>query len=178
MTPRLGRWLGGSVVVVGLMVVLFGFLAWATVTLDGGSPSTLTGWGTISGAESAVGQNINDVITSLQGTGSYRPALLPTVLGGAAVLPGVWIAVRRSKFAAAGVVALGLFIGAWGLYRALRPGDIAGLLVAGDVSTAAVGPWATCFAGAAIIGPAVAVLILPAPPPPGVRRSRGIQPRR
>lgn len=170
-------------VVTALLVVLFGFLAWVTVTLDGGSPSTVTGWGTIGGAgssggEAAVGENINDVITSLDGTGSYRPALLSTVLGGAVVLAGVWIAVRRSKFAAAAAAALGLFIGAWGLYRALRPGNVAGLLLDGDVATAAVGPWVTFIGGLVILGLAVAVLVLPAPPPPVIRRTRGIQPRR
>lgn len=177
MTPRRGRLLGGWMVVAALLVVLGGFLAWVTVTLDGGSPSTLTGWGTISGTDSAVGENINDVIVSLQGTGSYRPALLPTVLAAAAVLCGVLIVVRRSKFAAAGAVAVGLFIAAWGVYRALRPGDIAGLLVEGDVSTAAVGPWVTAVAGAAVVALAVPVLVGVAPPPPAPR-TRGIQPRR
>lgn len=178
MTARTGRLIGGAIVVVALLVVLVGFLGWASVTLADGGSSALTGWGTISGPDAAAGENINDVIAGLLGTGSYRPALLPTVLAAGVVPVGLWVAVRRSRFAAAAGTALGLFIGAWGLFRALRPGDIAGLLTAGDVATASVGPWVTLIGGAAIMGLSGAVLLSGSPPVPIDRRSRGIQPRR
>lgn len=178
MTPRAARLLGAGIVLASLLVVLSGFSAWSTVTLAGGTASSLTGWGTIGGANTAAGENINDVIASLDGSGSYRPALLPSVLAAGGVVAGGWIVVRRSRFAAAGAVAVGLFVGAWGLFRALRPGDVAGLLADGDVSTAAAGPWLTLLAGVAMVGLATVVLTRPPPTVRAPQRTRGIQPRR
>ncbi len=179
MKAKVARLLGAGIVLAGLSVVLAGFLTWADVTLAGADSSTLSGWGAISGGPStAAGGNLNEVIAGLGGVGSYRPALLPTALAGLGVVAGAWVAVRRSKFAAAGAVAVGLFIGGWGLYRALHPGDVAGLLVEGDVATAAVGPWITLVAGLAMVGLAVAVLAARTPAPGAVPRTRGIQPRR
>ncbi|WP_111765210.1 hypothetical protein [Nakamurella deserti] len=179
MTPRTGRLLGAGIVLTGLLLILFGFLTWADVALAGADSSSLSGWGAISGGPgAAAGDNINEVITSLGGVGSYRPALLPTVLAGFGVVAGLGVVVRTSKVAAAGAVAVGLFVVGWGLYRALRPGDVAGLLVEGDVATAAVGPWVTSVGGLAMVALAVAVLAARAPAPPVAPRRRGIQPRR
>ena len=179
MTARTARWCGAGIVAAGLLVVLCGFLTWADVTLTGAARSSLGGWGAISGGpDTADGDNLNDVIISLGGVGSYRPALLPTTLAGLGAVAGVWVVVRRSRFAAAGAVAVGLAIAAWGLFRALRTGDIAGLLADGDVATASVGPWATLAGGLLMIGAALPVCLVRPAAPPVVPRSRGIQPRR
>lgn len=172
------RLLGAGVAVTALIALLAGFLGWSNVTLAGSGTATLSGWGTIGGPDTAAGENINDVVAGLGGSGSYRPALLSTVLAVPGLMAGIWIAIRRSKFAAAGAVALGLFLAAWGLYRVVRPGDVAGLLEAGDVSAAAMGPWVTLGVGVAMVGAAGAVLLLSMRAPAVGSPSRGIQLRR
>ncbi len=179
MTARGARLCGAGIVLAGLLVVLCGFLTWAVVALTGASSSSLGGWGAISGGpDSADGDNLNDVITSLGGVGSYRPALLPTTLAGPGVVAGIWVAVRRSRFAAAGAVAVGMAVAAWGLFRGVRTGDIAGLLTDGDIATASIGPWATLAGGLLMVAAAVPVCLVRPAAAPTVPRSRGIQPRR
>lgn len=168
---------GAVVVVAASVVILMGFTTWMTVTLAGGSPATLTGWGTIGGRGSAAGENINDVISSLQGSGNYRPALLATALAALAAPAGLRLLFVRGKIAAVSAGTCGLFIAAWGLYRALVPGDVAGIVTDGDSTQAGFAPWLVLAAGTAMMAAAATVFVVHPEPVPA-RRTRGIQQRR
>lgn len=163
-----------------LLVPLFGFTSWLVISNPGGENSTLNGWGLISGVPGVDSQNINDVIASLDGSGSYRPALLPTALAVLALLSGSWLIIadhKVSKLAAAAAAACGMSLAGWGLYRGLVPGDVAGILTDGEYR-AGPGAWLVLAAGITIIAIAAWVLAQRQPAAASAARSRGIQPRR
>jgi len=167
---------GALTVVGGALAVLMGFLNWALIANPGGADGTLTGWGGIGGVADMQGQNINDVISGLGGSGSYHPALFSTVLAGGAVVAGVVLLWRRFGLAAGVAIGCGVGIVGWGLFRALVPGDVAGIVEDGGTGSA-IGPWLLAVCGLVILaGGMVAALDRPAARIP-TGRSRGIQPR-
>lgn len=170
---------GAAVCLLAVLVALSGFTVWVVIRNPGAADSTLTGWGLIGGVRDSAGQNLNQLIAGLPGAGSYRPALFPTALAGLTLMAGIWLLTRPSKLAAAGAVGSALFIGAWGLYRGLVPGDVAGIVEEGGATTG-IGPWVVLGAAVGIVAAVVPVLIAgpPAPPARSASRSRGIQPRR
>lgn len=157
-------------------MVVASFAPWiGTATVDGGS-TTITGWGSISGASEIAGTNLNDV---LDGTATYRPGLLGLLFGALTVVAAIVVAAvgggRRPHRVTAAVLALCGLVGAgWGLYRGINPGD-AGVFEAGDVSVG-IGPWLTALGGLLTIG-AAAVILAGRIDPPGPTTRRGIQPR-
>ncbi len=168
---------GVAIVLLAIVGMLLGVTVWAVITNPGAPDGTLTGWGSIGGVEGVSGDNINDVISDLGGTGSYRPALLSTVLLGAALLGGIVLLVRRaSRVGAAGAVVFGTLAAAWALYRAFVPGNVAGIVEEGGTRSATA-PW--IIAGCAVLVVVAGVVAL-LDRPPSVRqppRTRGIQPR-
>lgn len=173
--PAPPRIAGALVVTGGLLVVVAGFVPWMRISNPGAGDSGLDGWGNISGVPTMTGQNINEVISSAGGVGSYRPALFPTVLAVFVLVAGVVLIWRRLDPATwiAATAAAGATM--FGTYRGLVPGNVAGIVDAVDVHVAA-GAWVT--AGAALVawGAAAAALIVRRPAPPAPRSSRGIQP--
>jgi hypothetical protein len=171
--PRIA---GALVVAGGLLVVVAGFVPWMRISNRGASDSGLDGWGNISGVPTMAGQNINEVISSAGGVGSYRPALFPTVLALFVLVAGVVMLWRRLApavwIAAMGAAGAAMF----GTYRGLVPGDVAGIVDAVDVHVAA-GAWVTAGAGLVACGAAAAALVVRHPGPPVPVPSRGIQPR-
>jgi hypothetical protein len=133
---------GLLVLVLALLIVLVGFSDWVRITNIDASDGQISGWGMISGVRGMAGENINDVIASLDGFGSYRPALLSAVLAALVAFAALGMIWRQSRIAAAAVLACAVLLAAWGLYRALVPGDVGGVVEEG-ASSAAVGPWST-----------------------------------
>jgi hypothetical protein len=164
-------------VLAAALAVLFGFLSWVWITNAGTSDSAVDGWGNISGVPTMDGQNINDVIASTGGFGSYRPALFLTAMAVLVLGCGLVLAWRASRPVAALATVAGVGILGWGLFRGAVPGDVAGVVDQADVHSA-VGPWLTVAAG--LVVTVVAAAALGNRRPRGARRpvrSRGIQPR-
>lgn len=175
-TTRAG--LGGLALGGGLLALVAGFLPWLTTDTEDGGTTALTGWGGITGSSQIAGTNINDV---LDGSGTYRPALIGLIFGVIAAVAGFVIMVylpegRRPHRVTASVLTLcGLICLGFGLWRGIEPGD-ASVFQSGETS-AAFGPWLTAAAGALVLVPAVLIFagrIDPVVSPP---RRRGIQPR-
>ena len=160
-----------------VLVVLFGFTHWLIITNPGSTASTLTGWGLIDGVDGVSGQNVNDVISSLDGSGSYQPAFLPTALAALAFAIGVRLVFVRSRVVVVAAVACGGLIAIWGGYRGLVPGDVAGILSEGEYR-AGVGPWLVLAGGAVILATAIVMLVKHQAPVGPAPRTRGIQPHR
>jgi hypothetical protein len=174
-SARLVQRLPGSIIAItSVLVALFGFTTWLVISNPGSNDSTLTGWGVIGGVDGVSGQNINEVISSLDGIGSYRPALLPTALAALAFIVGLRLIFARSRIAAAAAVACGGFIAIWGGYRGLVPGDVAGILT-GDEYRGGIGAWLVLVAGLAIVATATVVLVKRPVQTSPAPRTRGIQ---
>jgi hypothetical protein len=167
---------GALAVVGGALAVLMGFLNWALISNPGSADGSLTGWGGIGGVADMRGQNINDVISDLGGSGSYHPALFSTVLAGGAVVAGGVLLWQRFGLAAGVTIGCGVGIVGWGVFRALVPGDVAGIVEDGGTRSA-IGPWLLAVCGLVIVaGGVVAALDRTAARVP-TGRPRGIQPR-
>lgn len=186
-----GLRLGAGLVAVlgGLAMVIGSFLPWIhTATEDGGSTG-ISGWGTISGASEMAGFDLNDIL-AMDGLGTYRPGALGAVFGGLAMVAGVVLAAvtpgRRAaargestrpphRITASALVLCALAGMAWGIFRALAPGD-AHVLLPGE-GTAGIGPWITAVGGLLVLAVAVAVLTGRLDPSDEVApRHPGIQP--
>lgn len=167
---------GLIVIVASGLIALYGFLPWMVISNQGSADSTLSGWGLIGGVDGVDATNINEVIAGLDGSGSYRPALFPTILAVLAVAGAVRLLFAASKVAAAAVATCGVIVVAYGIFRVVSPGDVAGILNAGE-SRAGIAPWLTLVSGVFILAAAVLVLAgkYEAQRP---MVSRGVQPRR
>ena len=164
------------IVIGGVLAVLLGFANWALITNPGADDGTLTGWGGIGGVADMAGENINEVIDSLGGSGSYQPALFTTVLAGAAVLAGLFLIWRRAGAAAGVALACGVGIVAFAVFRGLVPGNVAGIVEDGGTRSG-IGPWLVAVCGLVIIAGGVIALLDRPPAAVPAGRSRGIQPR-
>ena len=148
--PSRSRVAGVVVVIGAALAILLGFLNWALISNPGSADGTLTGWGGIGGVADMQGQNINDVISDLGGSGSYHPALFSTVLAGGALVAGVVLLWRRFGLAAGVAIGCGVGILGWGVFRALVPGDVAGIVEDGGTRSA-IGPWLVAVCGLVIV---------------------------
>jgi len=146
-------------------------LTWLSLPDDAGGTTSVSGWGTVGGGSQIAGQNIND---AMDGHATFRPGLLPLLIGAFALLAALGIALvvrgrKPHRIPAAVLVLCGLAALTWGIVRILRPDPI-GLLEPG-AGSAGAGPWLTAGSGVVLLAVAVVVLLgLLDPPPP----ARGI----
>lgn len=144
----------------GLGLIVASFLSWVTTPMQTGGRTSISGWGMISGGSDEVdGVNFNDLMS---GAGSFRPGAVALIAGVVALIPALIIAVtgagRRPNRVVAVVLGLaGAVAVVWGLIKAISPGDVLGVLPAGQASAGA-GPYLTVFCGLVLIAVAVAVL--------------------
>lgn len=151
-------------------------LTWISLPDGTGGTTSISGWGSVTGGQ-IDGQNINDAMV---GFASFRPGLLSAIIGGLALPAAFGIAIltrgdKPHRIPASVLTLCSLGGLAWGIIRGASPGDLAGVLGAGEGSSG-VGPWLT--AGCSLILLAAAVVVFTGvldPPPP--TRHRGIQPR-
>jgi hypothetical protein len=149
-------------------------LTWLSLPDGAGGTTSLSGWGTVSGGSDIAGENIND---AMDGLATYRPGLLPLLIGAFALLAALGIAVvargpKPHRIPAALLALCGLAALVWGLVRILHP-DSLGLLDPGEGSPGA-GPWLTAGSGVVLLAVAVVVLLGVLDPPPPIRAT-GIQ---
>ena len=165
-----------SAIVAAAGCIAASTLIWISLPDGTGGRTSISGWGAVSGGQ-INGQNINDL---LDGYASFRPGVLAVVVGSLALLAAIGIAVvargsRPHRIPAAVLVLCGLVGVVWGLIRGLSPGDLAGVLNAGEGSSGP-GPWLTAGCSVILLAAAVVVFTGVLDPPKPVPR-RGIQPR-
>jgi hypothetical protein len=173
-TLRLIVALGAVLASAGCMIA--SLLTWISLSDGTGGTTSISGWGGITGGQ-IDGQNIND---AMAGFATYRPGALSVVIGGLALLAAFGIALvargdKPHRIPAAVLTLCGLGGLAWGIFRGVSPGDLAGVLGSGEGSSGP-GPWLTAGCSLFLLAGAVAVFTGVLDPPPPVRR-RGIQPR-
>ena len=149
-------------------------LTWLSLPDGAGGRTSISGWGTVSGGSQIAGQNIND---AMDGLATFRPGLLPVLIGAFALLAALGIALvargpKPHRIPAVLLALCGATALAWGIVRVLRP-DSVGLLDPGEGSPGA-GPWLTAGCGLVLLTVAVVVLLGLLDPPSPVRQ-RGIQ---
>ncbi|AZI57758.1 hypothetical protein EH165_05945 [Nakamurella antarctica] len=168
--------LAASVVVGVGLVVVGGFVTWLRVDAGDLAGLTVSGWGLIGGTSDLAGSNINDLLADV--SGSYRQAVLPVIFAGLAAIAAIRLGWGPSKIGAATLVACGLCVAGWGLYRGLNPGNLVNILDSGE-SRAGVGPWLVFAGGVEMIAVGAGLLagVAKAPAAPHFRRARGISPR-
>src|SRR5690606_12418086 len=98
------------------------------------------------------GVNLNDIMAE---EGSYRPGMVVLVAGGVAVFAGLILAattagVRPPRLLGVVLAAAGTVAAGWGLLRAFSPGDVIGVLPAGEAAAGA-GPVTAAIAGLLVL---------------------------
>ncbi len=156
--------------------IIASVLTWISLPDGTGGITSISGWGGVTGGQ-IDGQNIND---AMDGYASFRPGTLAVVIGGLALLAAFGIALvargEKPHRIPASVLALtGLGGLAWGIFRGVSPGDLAGVLGSGEGSSG-FGPWLTAGCSILLLASAVVVFTGVLDPPPPLRH-RGIQPR-
>lgn len=151
-------------------------LTWISLPDGTGGATSISGWGGITGGQ-IDGQNIND---AMSGFATFRPGTLSVVIGGLALLAAVGIASlargdKPHRIPASVLALCGLGGLAWGVLRGVSPGDLAGVLGAGE-SSSGPGPWLTAGCSLILLA-AAAVVFTGVLDPPRPVRHRGIQPR-
>lgn len=169
-------WVALCAVLAAAGCIVSSALTWIRLPDGAGGTTAISGWGAVTGGQ-IDGQNIND---AMDGFASFRPGALSVVIGGLALLAAFGIAIlargeKPHRIPAAVLALSGLGGSTWGVVRGVSPGDIAGVLGAGEGSSGA-GPWLTAGCSVVLVAAAVVVFVGVLDPPPPVRR-RGIQPR-
>lgn len=171
---RLGVALGAILACAGCIIA--SVLPWISVPDGTGGTTSISGWGGVTGGQIS-GQNINDV---MDGFATFRPGTLSVIIGGLALLSAVGIALvargdKPHRIPAAALTLCGLGGLAWGIFRGAAPGDVAGVLGAGEGSSG-WGPWLLAGCSLILLAAAMVVFAGVLDPPPPIRH-RGIQPR-